>query len=153
LKKHLQDLENVLTAYEEAGMTLKLSKCQFARPKVKFLGHMVGSGERTVVESKVQAILSIPEPTTKRALKSFLGMCSFYRSYIPHYAQIALPLTSLTKKRKSDKLQFNDRQKEAFIKLRQLYNTTRSRSNQAFHTLNRCTVLAIRIDISNKKLC
>ena len=47
-RDHLTHLENVFCAYEGVGMTLKLSKCKFAMPRVDFLGHNVGSGSLSV---------------------------------------------------------------------------------------------------------
>jgi hypothetical protein len=118
-QSHLQHLENVLTAFREAGMTLKLSKCKFAKSKVKFIGHEIGSGSRLPVSTKVDSIKAIPEPHTKKLLRSFLGMCTFYRQYIPHYAEIAIPLTELTKSKQSNKITFNDKQRFAFVTLKE----------------------------------
>ena len=118
-KQHLVHLEKVLKVFLNAGMTLKLSKCRFCQPEVKFLGHIVGSGTRKVVQSKVEAIKAIPEPNTKKLLRSFLGMCNFYRMYIQNYSEIAVPLTDLTSNKGSSKIQFNDIQRAAFVKLKQ----------------------------------
>ena len=96
---HLNHLEQTLAAIQESGLTLKLSKCQFGKPRVKFLGHMVGSGQRSVLPSKVQAIQDLPEPLNKKLLRTFLGMCSFYRPHIRNFAEISTPLTNLIKKR------------------------------------------------------
>ena len=116
--EHLQHLDNVLYAFDDAGMTLRLSKCKFAQPKVKFIGHEVGSGKRSVVQSKVEAIKAISEPHTKKLLRSFLGMCAFYRNYIPNYSEIALPLTELTKNRFPNNLKFDEKQRAAFLLLK-----------------------------------
>ena len=61
---HLDHLKNMLGAFRDVGMTLKLLKCKFARPKIDFLGHHVGSGSMSVVGAKVAAILNLPEPTS-----------------------------------------------------------------------------------------
>jgi RNase H-like domain found in reverse transcriptase len=99
-------------------MTLRLSKCKFANSKVRFIGHEIGSGTRSVIQSKVEAIKIIPEPHNKKLLRSFLGMCAFYRVYIPHYSEIALPLTELTKNRQSNNISFNETQRAAFLELK-----------------------------------
>ena len=116
--EHLIHVERVLLAFRTAGMTLKLAKCQFGKQKVKFIGHMVGSGQRSVVQSKVDAIQAMPEPQNKKLLRSFLGMCSFYRPYIHDFAGISNPLTDLTKKRCSDKVRFDGQQRAAFLALK-----------------------------------
>jgi hypothetical protein len=116
---HIKHCDAVLESVGEAGMTIKLSKCHFAQPKVRFIGHWVGSGERSVVESKVKPILEIPEPGNKKRLRSFLGMCSFYRTYVQDFAGISTPLTNLTKKNASDKIRFNEEQRQAFNRLKE----------------------------------
>ena len=118
-KMHMIHLEKVLKAFLESGMTLKLSKCKFCQSQVKFVGHMVGSGTRTVVQSKIDAIMAIPEPQTKKLLRSFLGMCNFYRAYVPNYSAVAVELTNLTSTKCSNKIVFNDAQRAAFEKLKQ----------------------------------
>ena len=45
-------------------------------------------------------------------------MCTFYRVYIPHYAEIALPLTELTKNKQANKIKFDDTQRAAFQNLK-----------------------------------
>jgi hypothetical protein len=116
--EHLIHLENTLGAFEKVGMTLKLSKCRFAQPKVDFLGHHVGSGTLSVIEDKVAAISRLPEPTSKKAVRSFLGMCNFYRTYIPNYSELALPLTDLTKAKGCNKFTLNDEQRASFETLK-----------------------------------
>jgi chemotaxis protein histidine kinase CheA len=118
-EKHLSQLSKVLTDVANAGLTLKLAKCTFAKPKVKFVGHLVGSGTREPLADKVQAIRDIQEPTTKRALRSFLGCAGFYRTYISRYADVCVPLTDLTKSHVNSKIRFNDVERAAFNKIKQ----------------------------------
>jgi len=101
-------------------MTLKLRKCFFAKSKVQFLGHMVGSGGMSVVQGKVDAIRAMPEPTTKKLLRGFLGMCGYYRSYLPSFSDIASPLTDMIKGGKTGKIKFTEQQRAAFDKLKSL---------------------------------
>jgi hypothetical protein len=115
---HLYHLEQVLLAFEDVNMSLKFSKCKFARPKVQFIGHNIGSGIRSPVTDKVMAIRDIPEPQTKKSLRSFLGMLGFYRMYLPHFSECALPLTELTKNSQSNKICFNEIQRRAFLLLK-----------------------------------
>ena len=115
---HLHHLEQVFMAFEDIGMSLKFSKCKFALPQVKFIGHIVGSGTRSPVEDKVLAIKALPEPHNKKMLRSFLGAMNFYRNYVPQYSQLALPLTELTKKDHPNKIVFNEQQRKAFLTLK-----------------------------------
>ena len=124
--KHLDHLEKVLQEFLKSGMTLKIKKCFFGRSKIQFLGHMVGGGEVSVVQSKIDAITNMPEPTTKKLLRSFLGMCNYYRTFIPLFADTAVSLTELTKGEKTGRLQFNETQRQAFNALKErLSNSTK----------------------------
>ena len=100
-KEHLQHIDTVLTRLEDAGITLKLKKSKFGKAKIKFLGHVIGSGEHTVDKGKVEAIQKIVFPRTKKELRQFIGMASYYRGYVPNYAGIMKPLTELTKQNRS----------------------------------------------------
>src|SRR3989442_9579107 len=100
-------------------MTLRLSKCNFGKPKVTFVGHEIGSGSRQPILNKIEGIMKIEEPKTKKLLKSFLGFCYFYRSYVPNYSALALPMTELTKNKYSNTVIFNEEQSLAFIKLKE----------------------------------
>ena len=116
---HLSHCDTVLTTTGKAGMTIKLSKCQFAKQKVEYIGHLVGSGQRSVVAEKITPILSIPQPRNKKLLRSFLGMCSFYRAYIRDFAEISVPLTNLTRKGSPDKITFNQVEVKSFEGLKE----------------------------------
>ena len=81
-RDHIIHLEKVLKAFQEAGMTLKLKKCCFGKNKVKFLGHCVGGGLHSPLLDKVETIKNIAEPTTKKALRSFIGLANYYKNYV-----------------------------------------------------------------------
>lgn len=41
--------------------------------------------------------IKFPQPKNKHEVKRFLGLCGFFRRFIPHYAEIALPVSELLK--------------------------------------------------------
>ena len=47
---------------------------------------------------KVAAIKDFPQPTNLKSLKSFLGLASYYRRFIPNFSSVAGPLHLLTRK-------------------------------------------------------
>jgi hypothetical protein len=119
-KAHLHHLDSVLSSISEAGITLKLKKCEFARRQTQLLGFKVGSGEISILKSKVEAIQQLSPPTTKKLLRSFLGLCNYFRAYIPNFADVAYPLTELTKQKQSSRITFNQTETDAFVKLKNL---------------------------------
>jgi hypothetical protein len=95
-EQHLLDLRKVFDRLRDANMLVKLSKCQFARTEVSYLGHIVGNGQVRMDPMKVKAMVDGHEPRNKRELQRFLGLTTHYRRFIHHYADICEPLSRLT---------------------------------------------------------
>jgi hypothetical protein len=94
---HLQHLEAVLASLREHQLLAKGSKCEFMRRGAEFLGFMVsGEGVRPL-PSKIEAVLQIRVPETITHLRSFLGMCNFFRAHLPAFAEVSWSLTELLK--------------------------------------------------------
>jgi len=85
-----------LTAIRNSGLTLNLRKTEFVKPKVTFVGHVVGSGRKRPDPNRLEAIQKLVRPHTKKELRSTLGLLGYHRLFIPNYAEIAKPITDLT---------------------------------------------------------
>ncbi|GBG59953.1 hypothetical protein CBR_g286 [Chara braunii] len=96
LEEHLTHLRTVLHRLRDHGFYEKLSKCHFAQPKVDFLGHQVSEHGLHMDDSKIQAIVDWPTPTSFPALRSFLGLTNYYGHFLKNYAQYSSQLTPLT---------------------------------------------------------
>ena len=95
---HLIKLREVLAKLSTAGLKIKLSKCEFLKSRIHFLGHVVdGEGIHTV-NDKVKAVSQFPRPTSNDHVRSLLGLSGYYRSFIKDYATLASPRTRLLKK-------------------------------------------------------
>jgi len=94
-EEHLKHLNLVFNRVREAGLTLNLKKCVFATGEVDYLGHHVGLGKVQPTEKKVEVLINFPRPTTRKQLQSFLGLASYYRKYIPHFAWLSAVLSDL----------------------------------------------------------
>ena len=90
--------ECLLCKFREAGMTSRHSKCVIGVRKVNFLGQHVGEGIIGLRDKNMLKIKNAPQPQTKKKVRSFLGLTSYYRDYISNYAAIAVPLSDLTLK-------------------------------------------------------
>ena len=96
IEEHLARLWAVLNRLRLAGLKLSPKKCQFPQPRVKFLGHVVSSTGVEPNADNVAKLARWSQPKTVKDVRSFLGLASYYRRFIPGFSKIAHPLTQLT---------------------------------------------------------
>lgn len=99
--EHLSLLEKVLERLNAANLSINLSKSQFFRKELKYLGFVVDERGLHTDPAKVQAIVDYPTPTNKKEVKMFLGTASYYRRFIKDFSSKAAPLNALTSTRKN----------------------------------------------------
>ena len=122
-EEHLNHLCQVLECLQKAQLTVNMSKCQFGKIEVHYLGHVIGGGTVKPDPQKLEAVDNYPVPATKKEVRAFLGLSGYYRRFVPHFATIAEPLTELTKAKNPDKAKWSDRCERAFCKLKELLLT------------------------------
>jgi hypothetical protein len=113
---HLKNLEEVLKRLKYSGLTLSSKKCHLFQKEVQYLGHVVSGNGVAVDQQKVKAVQEWPIPNNLHELRSFLGLCTYYRRYVPGFASIAKPLTRLTEGQR--RYSWDEECQEAFQKLK-----------------------------------
>ena len=98
LTEHLQHLRLVIKRLQEAGLKLKPAKCHFVCKEVEYLGHLLTPEGLKPNPKLVTAVQEFPVPQNVREVRQFLGLSSYYRRFIPLFANIARPLYELTRK-------------------------------------------------------
>ena len=119
-EEHLIVLKNVFAKLQEANLAAKPKKCYFGYQNLEFLGYFVGKGQLKASPALLDKIQSSERPKTKKEVRSFLGLASFYRKFIPNFAEIAVPLSDLTKKGSSTKVKWGESQERSFQTLKAL---------------------------------
>ena len=117
---HLSNLRSLFQAFREADLKLSPTKCRFAAASCTFLGFVVSERGLSCDPRLIEAIALRPPPCTsknpKKAVASFVGLCSFYRRFVMNFAAIAEPLTRVMGKHK--KFVWGEEQQRAFETLK-----------------------------------
>ena len=96
--QHLEHLEIVFGRLQEGGLKMKCSKCDFFKSEIHYLGHLISPEGISPLPNKLDSIRHMPMPTSVKEIKQFLGLTGYYRKFVPRFADISRPLTTLTKK-------------------------------------------------------
>jgi len=117
MEEHVEHLRKVFQRLRENKLYAKFEKCEFGVSEVDFLGHRITQEGLKIDDRKVKAILDWELPKSVPALRSFLGLASYYCKFIKNFAKIATPLTNLLKK-SSETYEWEDACNEAFETLK-----------------------------------
>ncbi len=79
-------------------MKIHPKKCEFVVTSIIYLGHRILPNDIMARWAKVVTILEMPNLTNVHMLRSFIGLCNYYRIYVQDFSIIAHPLYALLKK-------------------------------------------------------
>ena len=82
----------------ELGLKIQPEKCEFLKPKLEYLGHLVTAKGVKPTPKKIKTVKDFRTPRNPTEVKSFLGLTGYYRKFIRNFSKIAKPLNDLIKK-------------------------------------------------------
>ena len=94
-EEHVQTLEAVFKRLKVNNLKLKVSKCEFFKREVTYLGHIVSEGGIQTDPSKIDAVKTWPVRKTVKAVRMFLGLTGYYRRFVHGYASVVRPINDL----------------------------------------------------------
>ncbi len=97
LEEHESHVRQALQVLRKHRLYCKMSKCEFFKKEVGFLGHVLTGDGVKADPRKIQSVVDWPPPTNVKQVRSFLGLANYYRRYVHGFANMATPLTYLTK--------------------------------------------------------
>ncbi|GFT19527.1 retrovirus-related Pol polyprotein from transposon opus [Nephila pilipes] len=95
-EEQLNNLRKVLEKVKQANLKLNPAKCHLFRREVSYLGHIISAEGVRTDPRKVAALKEWSQPRTVHELRSFLGLCTYYRKFLKGFSLIARPLHRLT---------------------------------------------------------
>jgi len=98
LDEHLERLSKLFQRLRESNLKLKPSKCRLLQTQVTFLGYTVSKHGIGTDPDKIAAVRDWPTPANLRQCRAFIGLCQYYRRFVPNFSLIASPLYNPTKK-------------------------------------------------------
>ena len=68
----------VLQVLKEQYLYAKFSKCDFYKPQIQYLGHIISKTGITVEPKNIKTIKDFPTPASVTEIMSFLGLVGYY---------------------------------------------------------------------------
>ncbi|GFX54010.1 hypothetical protein TNCV_1155411 [Trichonephila clavipes] len=85
--QHISHLKQVFQRLQDAGLVIKIAKCQFLQTEVDFLGHHISVNSIEPTKERIRVIEDFKLPETVKELQRYLGVISFYHRFIPNAAE------------------------------------------------------------------
>ncbi|GFY71221.1 transposon Tf2-11 polyprotein [Trichonephila inaurata madagascariensis] len=126
--QHISHLKQVFQRLLDAGLVIKVAKCQFLQTEVDFLGHHISVSGIEPSKERIKVIENFKIPETVKELRRYLGVINFYHRFIPNAAENQAVLNNYLKGKKSNvknKIHWIEESVQAFENSKlQLYKAT-----------------------------
>src|SRR3954471_21129771 len=123
LQLHFEHLKEVLETLRKHQLYAKLTKCEFNKKEIAYLGHIIKQRRIAVDPEKTTAITNWPRPTTITEVQSFLGLTGYYRTFIKGYSDLTRNLYDLTHKDTKVKEVWSEIHQEEFNNLKKIMSS------------------------------
>lgn len=97
-QEHEAHLKTVKDLLNRKGLVLNDKKCEYRKPEIEILGHIISEKGTRPLPHRIEAIKNFKLPDTKKKLQSYLGLVNYCRKFIKNLSIIANPLFALLKK-------------------------------------------------------
>ena len=97
-EEHEENLRMTLQLLREHKMYANLSKWDFYKNKIHYLGHIILEEGIFVDPENIEAIMNWPTPRNMTDVRYFMGLAGYYRRFVEWFSKVAHSITSLQKK-------------------------------------------------------
>ena len=115
-EEHKEHVKMILDLMKKHNLKLAKKKCEFNQREIEYLGHKLGDGKISPTDQKLKIIKEWERTTNTKEVQSFLGFVNYYHKFIKNFAEIAIPLYTLS--RKDVKFTWKKEQEDAFNQLK-----------------------------------
>ena len=93
---HADHIRLILECLNQHQIKIKLSKCEFYKTKLDFLGHVISRDGISTQPRKIAAIMEWPIPTSVKQVQQFMGLANYYRRHVEKFAHVARLFTGIS---------------------------------------------------------
>ncbi|GBN06476.1 Retrovirus-related Pol polyprotein from transposon 297 [Araneus ventricosus] len=81
-EEHLNNFRKVFQRLQNANLKLNPKKCRFFQKEIVYLGHVISEEGVKTDPEKIKAVVDWPRPDKIHDIRSFLGLCTYYRRFV-----------------------------------------------------------------------
>ena len=86
LEEHKEHLKKVFEELRNNKLYVNGKKSEFFLQEIRYLGHIISKEGIKMDPEKLQVIAEWPQPRNLHELRSFIGMCAYYRKFIEKFS-------------------------------------------------------------------
>ena len=101
-EEHYEHARMIIERLTRWNLRIKPESVNLGNAEIHILGHVISGDGIRLDPKKVQTIMEWPKPATGTELQSFLGLGTFLRDHIRHYADITGPLEAVKRQKVID---------------------------------------------------
>ena len=116
MNEHYRLLHTVFDRLNQACLKLSPEKCKLGMTQLSYLGHLVTPGGISIEPDRISCIKDLQPPSSVKETKRLYGFFSWFRKFIPGFAELSAPLVELAN---ADKFYWGDEQAHSFESLRE----------------------------------
>ena len=94
-KEHMEQAAAIIERLNSVNLRIKPSSVNLGNHQIKLLGHLITPHGIGIDPEKQEIMLKWPKPSTGKELASFLGLGTFLRDHIRHYADLTAPFEKI----------------------------------------------------------
>lgn len=95
---HIKHVRHVFALLRNSGLTIKLKKSEFFSNSIKYLSHIIHTGQLKVSQQTVDAMRVLKPQTNIMELYLFLGSCNAFRLFVTRTVCISARLNRKLRK-------------------------------------------------------
>ena len=111
-----ETVDKVMSRLDKEGFALKLSKHDFSKTKIIWLGFEIDETGVRPKHSKLEAVMALQPPKALKQLRSFMGILNHLSRFIPNVQKHTKPLRPSLKADNKEKLIWSEEANNAFKK-------------------------------------